>query len=507
MNDQDRFRARGFFGLRRLAVPALMLVLAGCAAVGPDYRRPETGAPKAWKESDQQDATATTLPATWWEVFGDAKLNELEDQAKIQSPNLRAAAARVMQARAIARVSEADFYPNVTLDPAASRDRYSENRPVQPNTPVVGYTASHFRLPLDASYEIDIWGRVRRAVEAADARLDASTDEYFTVLLTLQADIAQNYFALRSLDAERDVLRRAIGIRRQALELIRVRYEGGIGTALDVTRAQTEVASAESESIGVSRRRAEIEHAIAVLAGRAPAEFALAENPLNLAPPAIPAGLPSQLLVRRPDVAQAERLLAARNAEIGVARAAYFPSIRLTGALGFDSAELGDLVKSGSGAGSLGVGVSLPVFDGGRIKGNVERAKAAYEENLAQYRSRVLSAFQDVEDALSGLRILAEQAGAQARALASAQQTAEISATRYEAGLVIFLEFVDAERTRLATQRLATQIDGQRLVASVGLIKALGGGWQEDKANRTAVPGLRQTAATNQDQTTTVKGQ
>jgi len=312
------------------------------------------------------------------------------------------------------------------------------------------------------------------------------------VLLTLQADIAQNYFALRSLDAERDVLRRAIGIRRQALELIRVRYEGGIGTELDVTRAQTEVASAESESIGISRRRAEIEHAIAVLIGKPPADFALAENPLNLAPPAIPAGLPSELLVRRPDVAQAERLLAARNAEIGVAKAAYFPSIRLTGALGFDSAELGDLVKSGSGAGSLGVGLSLPVFDGGRIKGNVERAKAAYEENLAQYRSRVLSAFGDVEDALSGLRILAEQAGAQARALASAQQTAEISATRYEAGLVIFLEFVDAERTRLATQRLATQIDGQRLVASVGLIKALGGGWQEE--NHRAVLGPRAAA-------------
>ncbi|HKB82764.1 MAG TPA: efflux transporter outer membrane subunit [Burkholderiales bacterium] len=481
MNVQDTSRALASLSPRRLAVPALLLMLAGCV-VGPDYKRPETGTPKAWKESNQSNATAAALPATWWEVFGDTKLNELEDQAKVQSPNLRAAAARVMQARAIARVSEADFYPDVTLDPGVSRDRYSENRPVQPNVPVVGYTANHFRLPLDASYEIDVWGRVRRAVESADARLEASADDYFTVLLTLQADIAQNYFALRSLDAERDVLRRAIEIRRQALELISVRYEGGIGSELDVTRAKTEVASAESESISVSRRRAEIEHAIAVLIGRPPAEFGLAENPLNLAPPAIPAGLPSELLVRRPDVAQAERLLAARNAEIGVAKAAYFPSIRLTGALGFDSAELGDLLKSGSRAGFLGAGVSLPIFDGGRIKGNVDLAKAVYEENLAQYRGRVLGAFGEVEDALSGLRILAEQADAQARALASAQQTAEISTTRYEAGLVIFLEVVDAERTRLATQQLATQIDGQRLVASVGLIKALGGGWQE--ANR-----------------------
>ncbi len=471
---------------RRIAVAALVLALTGCAAVGPDYKRPETSTPKAFKESGAQNAASHGLPVKWWEVFSDPQLNELEQQAQIQSPDLRAAAARVTQARAIARVSEADFYPNVTLDPGASRDRYSENRPMPPGVPVTGYTQNHLRLPLDAAYEIDVWGRVRRQVEAADARLDASADDYFTILLGLQADIAQNYFALRSLDAEQDVLRYAIEIRRQALELIRVRYEGGVGTDLDVTRAETEVASAESAAIGLGKRRAELEHAIAVLVGKAPAEFTLAANPLNLAPPEIPSGLPSELLVRRPDVAQAERLLAARNAEIGVAKAAYFPSIRLTGALGFDSVELGDLLKSGSLAASLGAGVSLPLFDGGRIKGNVDRAKAAYEENLAQYRGRVLGAFRDVEDALSGLRILADQAQAQARALSSAQKTAEISTTRYEAGLVIFLEVVDAERTRLATQQLATQIDGQRLVLSVALIKALGGGWQD--VNRGAAP-------------------
>jgi multidrug efflux system outer membrane protein len=471
---------------RQFAVAALVLALSGCAAVGPDYKRPEIGTPKSFKESGAQGAASRGLPVKWWQVFGDPQLNELEEQAQTMSPDLRAAAARVTQARAVARVSEADFYPNVTLDPGVSRDRYSENRPAQPNTPVIGYTASHFRLPLDAAYEIDVWGRVRRQVEAADARLDASADDYFTILLGLQADIAQDYFALRSLDAEQDVLRHAIEIRREALDLIRVRYEGGVGTDLDVTRAETEVASAESAAIGIGQRRAELEHAIAVLVGKAPAEFTLAANPLNLAPPEIPSGLPSELLVRRPDVAQAERLLAARNAEIGVAKAAYFPSIRLTGAFGFDSAELGDLLKSGSLAGSLGAGVSLPLLDGGRIKGNVDRARAAYEENLAQYRSHVLGAFKDVEDALSGLRILADQARAQARALSSAQKTAEISTTRYEAGLVIFLEVVDAERTRLATQQLATQIDGQRLVLSVGLIKALGGGWQD--INRGAVP-------------------
>lgn len=470
---------------RRIAAALCVLALAGCAAVGPDYKRPAAEAPNGWKEAGQQNAGAA-LPAKWWEVFNDPKLNELEEQAAQLNPSLRAAAARVTQARAIARVSEADFYPSVTLDPSVSRDRFSANRPVQPGTPTVSYTASHFRLPLDASYEVDIWGRVRRQVEASNARLDASADDYFTVLLTLQADIAQNYFALRSLDSEQQVLQNAIDIRRSALELIGARYDGGLASQLDLTRVQTEFASAQSSWIGVSRRRAELEHAIAVLVGRAPADFALAANPLNIAPPAIPAGLPSELLSRRPDVAQAERLLAARNAEIGVAKADYFPSIRLTGTLGFDSAELGDLVKSGSRIASVGAGISMPIFEGGRISANVDRAKAAYEENLAQYRGSVLGAFQDVEDALSGLRILSDQAQAQANAVTAAQQSAQISTTRYEAGLVIFLEVVDAERTRLAAQQLATQIDGQRLVLSVGLIKALGGGWQE--AQRPVVP-------------------
>ena len=471
--------------LQGIAVSTLVAALAGCA-VGPNYKRPDDATPKGFKEAGQNTA-GQPLPPMWWNVFNDSKLNELEDAARTSSPNLRAAAARVVQARAIAGVAEAQYFPEVSLDPSAARTRYSANRPAQPGTPVAGYTTNDFRLPLDASYEIDVWGRVRRQVESANARLDASADDYFTVLLTLQADIAQTYFSLRSFDAEVDVLRRAIEIRRQALDLIRVRFQGGVGSELDVTRAQTELAQAESDLIGVQKNRTRLEHALAILLGKPPAEFSLAENPLNITPPQIPAGLPSELLVRRPDVARAERLLAARNAEIGVAEASYFPSFNLTGSLGFESAKLGDLVKSGSRTAGIGAGFNWPILDFGRVKGNVDLTKAAYEENLAQYRGQVLNAFGDVEDALSDLRILADQAQAESRALASAQQTAEISMIRYEAGLVIFLEVVDAERTRLATQRLATQIDGQRLFASVGLIKALGGGWEPMNASATKV--------------------
>ncbi len=462
-------------------VVALAVTIAGCA-VGPNYKRPNDATPAAFKELGQFAAGAP-IPPIWWNVFNDAKLSELEDQARASSPNLRAAVARVVQARAIAGLAEAQYFPNITLDPSVSRTRYSANRPLQPGTPTVGYTANDFRLPLDASYEIDVWGRVRRQVESANARLDATADDYFTVLLTLQADIAQTYFSLRSYDAEIDVLRRAIDIRRQALDLIDVRFKGGVGTELDVSRAKTEVAQAESDLIGVQKNRTRLEHALAILIGKPPADFSVAENPLNITPPVVPAGLPSDLLVRRPDVARAERLLAARNAEIGVAEAAYFPNFSLTGSLGFESAKLGDLIKSGSRTAGIGAGFSWPILDFGRVKGNVDVAKAAYEENLAQYKGQVLTAFGDVEDALSDLRILADQAQAQGRALDSAKQTAEISMTRYEAGLVIFLEVVDAERTRLQTQRLATQIDGQRLFASVGLIKALGGGWHEMKAS------------------------
>jgi multidrug efflux system outer membrane protein len=454
---------------------AAVLVLSGCM-VGPDYRKPDTVTPAGWKTTP--DAGQVAIGQHWWEVYNDVTLNSLEDQADQASPQLAAAIARVTQARAIARITEADFYPNVTLDAAASRTRQSGNRPTQPGSPVVGYTTNDFRVPLDVSYEVDLWGKIRRASESATAQAQAAADSYGTVRITLHADVAQTYFAIRSLDSEYDILKRTIDYQRQGTEIIRARYRGGASSELDVVRADAEVATNEAELVGVQRRRADLENALAVLVGKMPADFSLAPNPLDILPPSIPVGLPSELLQRRPDVAQAERLLAARNAEIGVAVAAYFPNIQLTAGLGFESTDLSDLIKSNSRIWGLAAGLTQPVFDGGRITGNVDRTKAVYDENLAAYRQQVLIAFQEVETALSGLRLLAQQADAESRAVVNSERASEISVARYRAGLVFFLDVLDAERTALFNRRAATQIQGLQLVTSVGLIKALGGGWE-----------------------------
>ena len=460
-----------------------LLLLSGCM-VGPDYRKPDTAA-AGWKNTPELGEG--TIGARWWEIYNDPILNSLEDQGAQASPQLTAAIARVTQARAIARITQADFYPQVTLDPSASRTRESGNRPIQPGVAAAPFVSNDFRVPLDVAYEVDLWGKIRRASESATAQAQAIANAYGTVKITLQADIAQTYFTIRSLDSEYDILRRAIDYQKEGANIIRSRFKGGAASELDVVRADAEVATNEAELVSVQRRRAELENSLAVLLGKQPAEFNLQPNPLDILPPPIPVGLPSELLQRRPDVAEAERLLAARNADIGVAQAAYFPSITLTGGIGFESTDLSDLVKSSSRIWGVGVGITQPIFDGGRIKGNVERAKAAYEENLANYRQQVLVAFQEVETSLSGLRLLSQQAEAESRAVSNSVRASEISVARYRAGLVFFLDVLDAERTRLANQRAATQIQGLQLVTSVGLIKALGGGWNPNEPPPTAM--------------------
>jgi len=473
--------------VRRLLLAGLLaagpgtLVLAACS-VGPDYQRPATPAPLAWKEAGPwKDAAPRDAIAkgAWWELFGDPLLSDLEAKADAGNPDLRAAVARVAQARAIARIAEADFYPTISLDPTVQREQYSATRPVQPGTVAKSYAANDFRVPLDLSYEVDLWGRVRRSVEATTAVAEATVASYETVRLALHADVASAYFALRSVDADRSVLRRTLDLRRESLRLAQARLRLGAGNDLDVSRAETELTTTEAESIGLEKRRSELEHALAALTGRPPAELSIPDKPLDLPPPAIPAGLPSELLERRPDVAEAERRLAASNAEIGIATAAYYPSLSLTAAAGFESGDLKSLFDWKSRVWALGAGLAAPLYQGGRVDADVERARARYEESVAQYRARLLIAFQEVEDGLSGLRILADQAQVQARAVASSRKTADLTTSRYKAGLVSYFEVVDAERTVLQNEREATLIQGQRLVTSVFLIKALGGGWQE----------------------------
>ncbi|MEO6035935.1 MAG: efflux transporter outer membrane subunit [Verrucomicrobiota bacterium] len=467
---------------------ALLLVggflLGGCA-VGPNYRRPSTDAPAEFKSANAIGAWKEAVPldylakGTWWEVFGDSRLNELELQAAAANRELRAAIARVEQSRSTARLAGNELIPSLDFNPSARRERYSPNQ-----LPSFGsITINTFRVPLDFSYEVDLWGRIRRGFEAARADAQGSFAAFHGVLLGLHADVARNYFTIRALDAEIATVNATLGLRGEQLKLTRGRFDGGIGTELDVVRAETELATAEAENAVLSRHRAEIENALAILVGENPSSFQL--SPLSdhpawaLDPPVIPVGLPAHLLERRPDVAESERQLAAANARIGVAKAAFFPVVRLTGSGGYVSGDLENLLSWDSRVWSIGPGVSLPIFAQARNRSNYQRSKASYEEAVARYRQQVLVAFGDVENSLSGLRFLSEQAAAQNRAVESAQRAAALALQRYEAGLVGYLDVVDANRAALVTQRSRAQLAGERLIASVQLIKALGGGWSE----------------------------
>ncbi len=466
------------------AILLLGIALSARAAIGPDYVRPETQAPGQYKNDDagqwKEGAPRDHLPKDrWWELFGDAELNRLEDQALKANFEIKAALARVEQSRATARIQRADLFPQLNADPSFHRDRYSPNQ-----VPSFGaITADTLRAPIDLSYEIDLFGRVRRGFEAARAEAAASTAAYHNLLLTLQADVAVNYFRIRALDAEIATVVRTVELRQEQLALVRGRFEAGIGNELDVARAETELASTEAESAALARQRAQIENALAVLAGQNPSEFRLAAADVGTSfwgpePPAIPAGLPSDLLERRPDVAEAERQIAAANARVGIAKAAAFPVIRLTGSGGFVSADIDSLFNWDSRTWSIGPSLSVPIFAGGRNRATRARAQAAYQEALAAYRQRVLTAFADVENSLSALRYLGTEKAAQDRALANARKAAELAETRYKAGFVSYLDVVDASRAALQSQRASVQLAGQRLNTAILLIKALGGGWQ-----------------------------
>jgi multidrug efflux system outer membrane protein len=460
---------------------AFALILLGGCAVGPDYKRPDTPAPTAYVEPGPWKAATPKddLPkGQWWKIFQDPVLDTLEAQAASASPTLQAAIARRDQAFAIAGLSRAEFFPWFSLDPSASRGRYSGERQTQIPATRASYTTNSYNLPLDLSYELDLWGRVRRSNESARALADASAATYENVLLGVQGDVALTYFSLRSVMTEYGLVERSIQTRRDALDLVRKRFAGGASAQLDVLRAETELATAESDALALEQRRAALRHVLAVLCGQMPEGFTIDDRAeLAATVPVLPVGLPSELLERRPDVAAAERVLAASNAQIGIAKAAFFPSIHLIGSAGYNSDDLSSLLNSDSRQWSIGPSISLPIFQGGRNVANYDRAKAAYTESVANYRQRVLVAFQEVEDGLSGLRYLDGQAAAIARAVNSSRQAASLSTVRYKAGLVSYLEVVDAERTALLNELTAAQLANQRLTTSILLVKALGGGW------------------------------
>jgi multidrug efflux system outer membrane protein len=485
------------FGLRVL--PLLFLLLAGCA-VGPNYQRPAVLGTNALPASfagvtatnagDWKPAQPSAhLPrGSWWELFGDPVLNRLEGLATTNNQQLAAAYANIQQARALVSVARADYFPQVSADPSATRQRLSANQSAGAGSSSQGQTFNSFSVPLDASWELDLWGRVRREVQGARARLAASADDLESSKLAILAEVASDYFSLRSLDAQYQLLEETAVAYRRSLELTQNRRNSGIATDLDVSQAETQLATTEAQIPAVQLQRATFLHALAVLCGQGAPAFEVGATKGALAAaksafdagPGIPVAVPSELLERRPDISAAERRMAAANADVGVACAAFFPSITLNGLAGYQSVNTGTLFNWDSRVWSVGPSLALPLFTGGRNRAQLAAARAAYDAAVANYRQTVLSAFQDVEDQLAAQRLLAQQTDKENSALKSARRTLDISMTKYKGGVITYLDVVIAQSAALALEQTVVQLNGQRLAASVSLIKALGAGWTTD---------------------------
>jgi NodT family efflux transporter outer membrane factor (OMF) lipoprotein len=454
-----------------------VLVLAGCT-VGPKYRRPAAEVPAAYKEvGDWKPAQPNdqNLGGNWWELFQDPQLNALELQVNVSNQNLKAAEAQYTQARALVRYSRASYFPTIDGGASATRNKISNNRP--PSLTTNGATYSDFQIPFELSYELDVWGRVRRTVESNRDQAQASAADLATVNLSMHTQLALDYFQARTLDAEQQLLNSTVSQYEQALQLIETRYAGGLASDLEVEQARTQLETTRAEAIDVGVARAQNEHAVAVLIGKPPAEFSLAALPLTAPPPPIPAGLPSELLERRPDIAAAERHMASANAQIGVAKAAYYPTISLGGAGGFESGVITTLLSGPSALWSVGGSAIAPIFDGGRRRANVDQATAAYDQTVANYRQTVLTGFQQVEDNVAALRVLEHEAQVQNTAVVAAQKYVALANTRYTGGVTSYLEVTTAQSAALSDEVTAVNILGRRMVNAVLLVQALGGGW------------------------------
>ena len=455
-----------------------VIFLAGCS-VGPKYQQPSVPTPPAYKETGDWHAAQPNdqrLGGNWWEIFNDPLLNSLEAQVNINNQNLKAAEAQFRQARAIFQYDRADKFPTITAGASATRTRVSSNRP--PKTSIFnGITSSDFTLPFDLSYQIDAWGRVRHQVESAREQAQATEADLATVSLSMHGDLAVDYFQARSLDAQEQLLKSTVTEYEKALELTQNRFHGGIATILDVQQAQTQLESTRALALDVGVLRAQFEHAVAVLIGKPPAEFTLPAMPLSAVPPAIPVGLPSELLQRRPDIAAAERRVASANAQIGVARAAYYPSLNLGATGGFESGVITTLLSGPSILWSAGPSALMTVFDVGRRRALNQQAQAAYDQVVANYRQTTLTGFQQVEDNVAALRILEQEAQVQGNATAAAQQALQTSTNRYQGGVTTYLEVITSQNAALANEVTSVNILGRRMANTVLLIEALGGGW------------------------------
>jgi NodT family efflux transporter outer membrane factor (OMF) lipoprotein len=461
-----------------------LVQLSGCT-VGPKYHTPAVETPPAytevrdWKPAQPNDQN---LGGNWWEIFQDPQLNALEQQVDVSNQNLKAAEAQYTQARALLRYYRADYYPTVTAGPSATRTHVSNNAP-PPGSQFLGITYNDFVLPFDVSYEADVWGRVRKTVESYRDQAQASAADLATVNLSMHADLAIDYFLARSLDSEEQLLNSTVTEYEQALDLIESRSAGGVASDLEVQQADTQLETTRAEAIDVGVARAQYEHAVAVLIGKPPEEFSLPPLPLVAPPPPIPVSVPSVLLERRPDIAAAERSVAAANAQIGVAKSAYYPLIDLGASGGFESTSITTLLQGPSGLWSLGASAVVTVFDVGRRRAVSDEAIAAYDQTVANYRQTVLTSFQQVEDNLAALRILEHEAQVQEKAVVAAQKYLELANIRYTGGVTSYLEVTTAQTAALSDEVTAVNILGRRMVDAVSLVQALGGGW-----DRSALP-------------------
>jgi outer membrane protein, multidrug efflux system len=462
------------------AVAALTasVCLGGCA-VGPKYRRPPVQSPQAWKTEGpwREAAPKDAIPkGAWWEVFHNDELNGYEQQLLAANQSLAAARNRLDQARSLARVASAALFPTLSTDPSASRTRFSGNR-AGSSIRTTTLTQSVYDIPFALNYEVDLFGRNRKNLQAANASLQGTAADLQNVQLVLTAELAADYFSLRELDAEAQVVQESVKIQQQGMALVNHRHEGGIASGLDVAQQQTLLDSTVTQLYLLQQQRAQFEHAIAALTGSPASAFNVPVAPLQAAPPPVPLGMPSDLLERRPDIATAERAMAQENALVGVARTAFYPQFTISGGGGFQSTSLSSLISTPSAFWSLGGDLLQPIFNGGRNRANLAAAQAAYQESIANYRESALTAFQQVEDSLTGLDSLSRAAETQNAAVADAHRALDIANDRYVGGLTTFLDVITAQSVLLTNQRLSTQLLGQQMVTSVLLVKALGGGW------------------------------
>jgi len=496
--DAQEFNERGITGelivsihFKILFTTMLCLVLFKSCDKAPKYKNPPpVQTPPAFKELTAANFKETdgwkfarpaddSLKGNWWEIFNDPQLNELEDQVNISNQSIAVADANFRVARELVKEARSQYFPTVSTGPSVIVSRQS-GKMTQSNIST-GRTFTDYSLPFDASWEPDLWGRVKNTVAANTSEAQATAADLENVRLSVEAEVAFDYYQLRALDAQKKLLDTAVVAYQQALDLTKVRFETGIVSEEDVTQAQTLLETTQAQATDLGIQRAQLEHAIAVLAGQPASNFAIGNTPLEATPPAIPFGLPSQLLERRPDIAASERRVAEANYQIGVARAAFYPSLSLNASAGFEASSIASWFTWPARFFSLGPTLSQTLFDKGRRKAVSEAAIASYDGNVAGYRQTVLTAFQEVEDNLAALRILSREREEQQAAVVSSERTLELATERYKSGIDSYLNVITAQETLLTNQRTLIDLQMQQMTASVELVKALGGGWNSSQ--------------------------